>query len=390
MQSEALVIDYYSKNSYHEVINLCYLVMISSLYKKVTYIGEKKSCENLQKLLTLCNQDCTNIIFREFNKQPQLKTKWGSVNYLFKILLVSVRNYIAYLKAPRNTDVFYNNNLFGATILVHFFSFWKHNQIFSLCHNDMEWIVWKEAKTIPMKMISLQLKLAFNIIKLKKKIHFILLSSEMADYFKTLIKQKNHDQIEWIDHSYIRPKVLEKKIIAAIDGKINVGLPGAITPNRGLDLLKQILKKISNSDLHLYSISFISEPVAANQFTMLNDSGKLLDFTDYNNNIQSMDWLLFLYDKNSYRLTASGAILEAIWNGKPIIALKNAYFEYLFNKFGEMGYLCNSEDDLIQKINSLSSDTPIDAFKKNLENCRKALLPNQVKMQLLDIIQDKK
>ena len=66
-----------------------------------------------------------------------------------------------------------------------------------------------------------------------------------------------------------------------------------------------------------------------------------------------LDFILFLYPKDSYRLIASGAILEAISLKKPILALRNDYFNYLFKKFGDFGYLTDSIEGLISLINTI-------------------------------------
>ena len=74
-------------------------------------------------------------------------------------------------------------------------------------------------------------------------------------------------------------------------------------------------------------------------------------------NFTEMDCYLFLYDVDSYKYTASGAILEAIWNEKPIFALNNYYFRYMFDKYGKLGYLANTVDELAQIVNSLNKST---------------------------------
>ena len=39
----------------------------------------------------------------------------------------------------------------------------------------------------------------------------------------------------------------------------------------------------------------------------------------------------------------------------PIIALRNDYFEYIFNKFGSIGYLVESVDEMAEIIYSVST-----------------------------------
>lgn len=46
--------------------------------------------------------------------------------------------------------------------------------------------------------------------------------------------------------------------------------------------------------------------------------------------VKKLDFILYLYPTDSYQLMASGAILDALSLQKPIIALKNDYFDYIF------------------------------------------------------------
>ena len=118
---------------------------------------------------------------------------------------------------------------------------------------------------------------------------------------------------------------------------------------------------------------------------MLNKNKELLPFEQYNAYVQSMDAMLLLYDTNSYKLTASGAVLEAIWNEKPIIALHNMYFDYLFEKFGRLGELFESEKDIAFYLNNCSQ------FDKNGLKCalaKQQLKPEFVKEKLKTIIEN--
>ena len=59
-----------------------------------------------------------------------------------------------------------------------------------------------------------------------------------------------------------------------------------------------------------------------------------------------MDYAVFLHEKESYYLRASGVFFDAINYNKPIISIKNSYFEYYFNKYGNIGYLCNDINEM--------------------------------------------
>lgn len=381
MKNKAVIIDMYSHGSYHEVINQAYLMMVSDIYKEVTYIADKSSCENLRSLLAKCNFNYSNVRFVEKNIS-HIKCKSLGLTYLIKLIKVSILNFIYYNKCDKDEDVFYNNNLFFAIILISLFSK-KRKNIYILCHNEMELIDKKSSSSFVTNILSIYFRFVFCQMRLNKIFHFILLSSDMVNYFNSFIAHKNHTRIYWMDHSYIRP---ENKIDVEhqiVDNRIKIGIPGAITPSRGLKELKYLLANLRNQNICIYALSTCSEMIESDHFIELNRESRLLPFGQYNAYVKSMDVMLLLYNTNSYKLTASGAILEAIWNEKPIVALNNSYFEYLFKKYGDMGILCDNVKDICEAINDFKTN-PL--FIRNLINAKAELDPEVVQKQLLKIV----
>ena len=383
MKSNALIIDPYSHGSYHEVINLGYLIMISDLYEKVDYIADESSCKNLKNLLLQCKVKSDNINFIQ-KKISYPKCNIKGIEYLLKIILLSIFDYFYYLRAIKDSDIFYNNNIFFATPLIQWFSFGKSNKTFILCHNEMELIDKSFVYSLTTKIISFVLRFSFCYIKLSKRLNYILLSSSMVDYFNSFISKRNYNRIFAIDHCYLRPiRHYSEELVE--QSYIRIGIPGAITPQRGLETLKQIIQDLKNDKLKIFSISTISDDIQNEQFVSLNKGTSLLPFEKYNSYIKAMDYMLLFYDRDSYKLTASGAVLEAIWNEKPIIALRNSYFTYLFEKFGPLGYLYDSYEQLTEGLTHL--DNQIDnSIIINLKKAKQALLPCNVKKQLKDIV----
>lgn len=384
MKKKARIIDIYSQGSYHEVINLSCLMMVSELYDSVEYIADKSSCDNLRYLLKECNAHCNNVLFSEKNfKQPNRPIK--GIYYLLKLIKVSLFNFYYYLHSPKNTDVFYNNNLFFAILLIQWFGWYKKNLIYDVCHNEMEWIdVHKADSKVTKYILSKYFRFAFICCELSKRFHFILLSDSMVSYFRSFIPEKNHARIFSMDHAYIRPVTAPVNVKLPMD-VIKIGIPGAIAPLRGLHSLKTLLGNLHHNSIKIYAISTVSEQINDCHFVMINKSSKLMPFHTYNAYIKSMDALLLLYDIDTYKLTASGAILEAIWNEKPIIALKNNYFCYLFNKYGNMGVLCNDIDELSQVVSD-SANINFETFAETIKRAKRALLPCSVVEQLKEIV----
>lgn len=388
MKKTAYIIDPYSHGSYHEVINQGYLMMVAELYNNVVYIADKTSCDNLRLLLDKCNIKHDNILFvekqfRKFN----LKNK--SLSYLINILIVSFWNYYYYIKTPSYADVFYNNNLFFAVIFISIFSK-KNKQIYDMCHNEMELINSKSVYSMATYILSKYFRFIFCKLKLDKIFHFILLSPKMVSYFNSFIPTKNHARMFSIDHSYIRTDININDKIETIncDNRVKIGIPGAITALRGLSTLKKILDKINNDDICIYALSSCSENIDNKSFIQINKNNQLMPAEQYSAYVKSMDMMLLFYDVDSYKLTASGAILEAVWNEKPVIALKNMYFNYLFEKFNSLGVLKDDIDGIIEVLNSIHNK---EYFNKscimNLKNARMKLLPQNTCMQLRTIIE---
>ena len=88
---------------------------------------------------------------------------------------------------------------------------------------------------------------------------------------------------------------------------------------------------------------------------------------EFENLISDIDYALYFYTKDKYKITASGAVLDAINARKPIIALKNDYFSYLFGKYGQIGYLFESIEEMGNRIDLLNDNKKIFNFEKYIE-----------------------
>lgn len=380
-KNKAVIIDCYSRGNYHEVINQGYLMMISNLYEQVTYIADGSSCCNLRKLLDSCGYDYSNVNFveKDFNYR---RYKWAGFDYLIHLVAVSWNNFKLYKATPDGVDVFFNNNIQFAILLISKFAKKNRNRIIDMCHSELESIDSRVEGSRVNRIMGAYYRFVFQNKKIDKRMRFLLLSSSMADYFKSFVREDNLDKIGWIDHCYIRPdsRLLEFDNVD-FEG-VKIGIPGLISLKRGLSELKDVLKLLNNNNLKLYSISAITEHLENPHFQELNSTGGLLPFPQYNWYIKQMDALALFYTPGSYKLTASGAVLEAIWNEKPIIAFENEYFKYLFGKFGSLGVLCKSVEELAFALNNISVDD-INKYKSNLAKAKECLLPKNVEHQLI-------
>ena len=100
---------------------------------------------------------------------------------------------------------------------------------------------------------------------------------------------------------------------------------------------------------------------------------KYLDRTTFENELLKLHFAIFFYPATEYVFRSSGAITDAIALGIPIIALKHPYFNYLFSKGGDIGYLCDSYEDIVKVVNKLITTNILqtDKYKQQTFNVKK-------------------
>lgn len=358
-------------------------MMIADMYEKVVYIADSSACNNMQNILNKCNVVLDNVDF-----QPQNIKEWSfkpnSVCDLVNAFRIAYLNNKFYRRAPKNADIFYNNFRHFTALFNQWFSFGKKNVTY-MCHAEMELLVSADGAGWFANIFKYYLRFLFNVLRLNKQTKFILLSTDMAEMFKSYIFAKNRDRIFGMDHCYIRP-ISESVGDTVLFEGIKIGLPGAVSPSRGITSLKKLVPMVNNPSVRFYAISTLSEHILSDNFVELNKSGERLPFDLYNSYVKQMDAYLMMYKLGSYKMTASGALLEAIWNEKPVFALRNVYFEYMFKKFGDLGYLADSIEELADKLNHLTN-SDITGYVENIKKAKTALLPANVKNQLKEIIE---
>ncbi len=82
----------------------------------------------------------------------------------------------------------------------------------------------------------------------------------------------------------------------------------------------------------------------------------------------SMTYAVWTGNPHHYRLTASGSFLDALSHVKPGVCLKNPYIEYYFDKMGDIGYLCDSYDEMREVLLSLAAEFPRERYARQCRN----------------------
>ena len=175
--------------------------------------------------------------------------------------------------------------------------------------------------------------------------------------FNELTNYQKNINITLLPHPIIKHKdaLLKKKNNQNI---INIGFIGTISLEKGG---KEFIDLVSFSRLY-ENIKLTATGACDKKIMALIDILEIkfkyqkspTNYEEYIKNINNLDYSVYLFNDDTYIYRVSGTLMDSISLGIPIIALKNVYFEFLFNKYGDIGYLCSDTSNLKKLIKDMS------------------------------------
>ena len=382
------IIDFYSINNYHEIVTFCLLQSFSKLYSDVEFILGNSAYNNLINIIKKHNIKLKNVMFR--NKWVVEKdTSLGAfLRMLFGFFFVLKE----YIMTNSNKTIYYNYNNPLALPYILFINRIVKKDVLIIFHGELELLI----NYVPNYKISALYKLihyySFKYLFKGSYVKALVLGDSIKENLVSLFPNIKENVIS-IEHPYIFTDIKECK---TTNNKniLTIGTVGHLTPNKGLyDLIK--LGDILNKQIHANKVKIKvvgkTTPLIIEkqniEINWKNDSFIPRDI--FEKEIDSLDFILFLYPNNSYKLTASGALLDAIAKEKPIIALNNSYFQNTLKGY-EVGILCNSLDEIATTIIKLVSDKDIREkmlnYTQNIKKIKEKFMINNVTNQLKMIL----
>ena len=103
--------------------------------------------------------------------------------------------------------------------------------------------------------------------------------------------------------------------------------------------------------------------------------GRMLYRSEMESFVKDIDYFLILYNKDKYRLSCSGSILEAISYIKPVIHFENDCIDYFNNPENPIGISCSSIEEFVSTLNDIITNynkylPKIEIYKKNIIKLR--------------------
>lgn len=168
--------------------------------------------------------------------------------------------------------------------------------------------------------------------------------------------------------------------------------------NKNSHLLYQLAEmqkyNIENKKVSFIQVGNVSPEVLSysNDYVNILNNNEFIPFDVFEKNIMQADYFIYFFKNDSlYDLCPSGTFFDALKYKKPIISLKNPFFEYYFKRLGNIGYLLNSVEEMneiidviIKKKNNNYQDQ-IDAITEatkllSIDNIQKSFLNQYYKI----------
>lgn len=377
---KAFYIDTYSQNSAHEMFNASLILMCSIIFEEVDCRISKSAYQNYLKIIKRPSPE--NV----FYKNTFVVEGSSRMSLILRYLVSAIQNIKYLVFSPKDAIlIFPFNNLFSLRI-VNFINKFCNRRILIFCHSEMEGIITNTKKGGFLHKILTRLSHNFFLngkIKISKDLYFSVLGDVLKENISNIIDLSKAVKFISMDHPYL---FHNEELTKDNSVMLSIGTVGAISKTKGLYGFIEFANKIKPSLRGGMNISVVGTThedinlLKEAKIEFFSKDNELLSREELNHRINELDYMLFFYPKDSYRITASGAIMDAICYEKPIIALKNDYFEYLFNKYGCFGFLFEDIDSMVDKIEDISINNL--KSKINFKSLKEKFYPEVISIEL--------
>lgn len=339
---KTIVYEPWAHGEAHAEFNKAFLQTLSFIYDEIVFWGEANHISVLAEY-----KYNKRIVFN-----PIKITNYGSLKGKITSVFREICNIERIKKENKSVDIFFSYGAAHSMLIAE--KLLRNRKVFYVQHGQIELI------NRNLSLLNLNHYILPALRKLPAKHKIIVL----ADFIKdNLLKQCPYleEKILSIDHPFISTDCKAENNDGKRDfSEINIGTIGVGTKDKGIELLNDLASSFRNKDTktNFYHIGRIYHDVNIDEklVKLPFKSESLIPREDFLQEISKLDFILFLYPKDSYKFTASGAIFDAFLLGKPVIALENDYFDYLFKKTAnKIGFLCNDFEELKSQISKLKS-----------------------------------
>lgn len=158
-------------------------------------------------------------------------------------------------------------------------------------------------------------------------------------------------------------------------GTVRFGLLGIAGPSKGLDVFARIASRVSRTGPLKPDFRLVGKIQAGTTDLDLSGIDGPLPFSQewlpravFESEIAAMHYVVLPYNMGYYGLSASGVLLDVLRWRKPVIALDTPVMRELSDMFGDIGYICADEEQMVTTAEALLQDFDVQRYQRQREN----------------------
>lgn len=339
---KVLYFDSHSKGVFHQMFNLCFLHSIAEIADEVDCYTNYTT----QEFIIRSNKEhsYSNISIRDiWVYRPNSNSKVSTVLRMLFSALQNLR--LCFCKGYDAIFLSYNTPFF--LVFLSLYSVLNpRTKLYIACHGEVENLIARP--TGVMSRITKFLEKRYFIKKrIPENIKFIVLGQSILDNLLPLVRSENKDKFYTINHPFYFGDVKNE---ARVDNTtLTVGTVGVCNYDKGLNDLLELSKRLSGK-VNVRVIGRVTDKKDVLESRGVTVTDEYLPREKFEEKIKELDCTLYFYPKDSYKLTASGAVFDAVKLHKPIIAYRNDYFLYIKNEANYPIIFVDNVDEMEQAI----------------------------------------
>lgn len=348
---KARIVDFYGVKNFHEMFDASFLLMCEQIFDVVEYVSSSSSQENINNLLKSKGVDISsNISFRRLC----ISNSYKPIAFLSRIICGFFIVLKEFFLADKNTSVFYIYSNPLAFYFLQIFNRLAKKDIYIVSHGELSFFLKNDLKkSRPWYWYAKLWNKGFRRSNTKMHLKYIVLGNSIKDNMIKLFPNLE-DSLVVINHPYIFDSFSREEVKKT---KIVLGVVGFMTKDKGLTSLLDFSQRLSNEvfsqKLDIRVIGKNPSLINVNEYPFISWSGvDVLPRNIFENKIKELDYLLFFYDEDTYKLTASGALFDALLFEKPSIYLSNDYFDDAIGSCS-IGYRCGSVEEMVKTVEKI-------------------------------------
>ena len=342
---KAYYIDTYSTGHLHEMYNASSLKMFAAIYDEIEYRASSSSYMNVKVLVD--GQLPKNVKYKSiwvgkdgcflYNAVKQFASTFVNVSYIISV--------------GKKADIILNYNTAMALRIINVASKISKGRVLIVCHGEMLDLVVKR-KTSPLFKWGMSL-FKDTRLRIAEGLYFAVLGNAIKKNVIDIVSPQVGRKVLSFDHTAIFNKIPLAE--HSHTNKLILGMTGSLRESKGFFeymKLSNHFKKNPNVEFRAIGRISVDKCKIKESGIVLPEGVENEDLTRQKmyDMIREVDYVVYPFPKEVYGFTASGSIFDAIDCERPILALYNDYFSGMFDSCGHFGYLENTMDNLINRI----------------------------------------